>query len=154
MTWTPKHMSDEHVRVLFKLEKEDEDYPPVDYERLWARRLDDGSFEIDNIPFFVRGISAGDVVAAQQENGEEVVFSELLSASGSSTLRIIVFDESHVADVRRRLQELGCSTELNVSKMLAVDVPAQVDLQAVRSWLMEQQSSGALEFEDACIRHE
>lgn len=154
MTRTPERMADEYVRVLFKLEKEDEDYPPVDYERLWARRLDDGSFELDNIPFFVREISAGDVVTAQQENGEEVVFSELVRASGSSTLRIIVFDESRVEDVRRRLQEVGCSTELNVSKMLAVDVPPQVDLQAVRTWLLEEQSSGTLEFEDACIRHE
>jgi hypothetical protein len=146
-------MSDDYVKVLFKLEKEDEDYPPVDYERLWARPLGEGLFELDNIPFFVRGISAGDVVAARQGDGE-VVFSELVRPSGSSTLRIIVFDESHMEEVRRRLQDFGCSTELNVSKMLGVDVPAQVDLQTVRTWLMEQQSSGTLEFEDACIRHD
>ncbi|MCY1079685.1 DUF4265 domain-containing protein [Archangium lansingense] len=146
-------MSNEYVRVLFKLEKEEEDYPPVDYERLWARPLAEGLFEIDNIPFFVRGISVGDVVAAQQGQGE-VVFSELVRASGSSTLRVIVFDATHVEDVRSRLQALGCSTELNVSKMLGVDVPAKTDLQAVRAWLMEKQSLGSLEFEDACIRHD
>lgn len=146
-------MSDEYVRVLFKLEKEEEDYPPVDYERLWARPLGEGLFEIDNIPFFVRDISVGDVVAAQQGE-EEAVFSALVRESGSSTLRVIVFDPTHVENVRRRLQEFGCSTELNVSKMLGVDVPAQVDLQAVRAWLMEKQSSGTLEFEDACIRHD
>ena len=146
-------MSDEYVRVLFNLEKEEEDYPPVDYERLWARPLGEGLFEIDNIPFFVRGISAGDVVATQQGEGE-VVFSELVRESGSSTLRVIVFDETHVEDVRRRLQAFGCSTELNVSKMLGVDVPAHINLQRVRAWLMEEQSSGTLEFEDACIRHE
>ncbi|HYO59748.1 DUF4265 domain-containing protein [Archangium sp.] len=146
-------MSDDYVRVLFKLEKADEDYPPVDYERLWARRLEPGLFEIDNIPFFVRDISAGDVVSAGEGEGE-VVFSELVRGSGSSTLRVIVFDAAQVEDVRRRLQELGCSTELNVSKMLGVDVPAHVDLQAVRTWLMKEQSSGTLEFEDACIRHE
>ncbi len=146
-------MSDDYVKVLFKLEKEDEDYPPVDYERLWARPLGNSLFELDNIPFFVRGISVGDVVAAHPREGE-VVFSKLVRASGSSTLRIIIFEESHVEEVRRQLQKLGCTTELNVSKMLGVDVPAQVDLQAVRTWLMEQQSSGTLEFEDACIRHE
>ncbi|WNG46390.1 DUF4265 domain-containing protein [Archangium minus] len=146
-------MPDEYVKVLFELEKEDEDYPPVEYERLWARPLGEGLFEIDNIPFFVRGISVGDVVAAQQGKGE-VVFSELVRASGNSTLRIIVFDESHVEEVRRQIQALGCSTELNVSKMLGVDVPPRIDLQAVREWLMEKQSSGTLEFEDACIRHE
>ncbi|MFE8600047.1 DUF4265 domain-containing protein [Archangium violaceum] len=146
-------MPDEYVKVLFKLEKEDEDYPPVDYERLWARPLGDGLFALDNIPFFVRGISVGDVVAAQPGEGE-VVFSELVRESGSSTLRVIVFDESHVEEVRRQLQTLGCSTELNVSKMLGVDVPPQVALQAVRTWLMEMQSAGALEFEDACLRHD
>ncbi|MFY0566156.1 DUF4265 domain-containing protein [Archangium lansingense] len=146
-------MSNEYVRVLFKLEKEDEDYPPVDYERLWAKPLGQGLFEIDNIPFFVRGISVGDVVAAQQGEGE-VVFSALVRASGSSTLRVIVFDATHVEEVRSRLRELGCSTELNVSKMLGVDVPAQADLRAVRAWLMVKQSVGSLEFEDACIRHD
>ncbi|KFA94690.1 DUF4265 domain-containing protein [Archangium violaceum] len=146
-------MPDEYVKVLFKLEREDEDYPPVDYERLWARPLEDGLFELDNIPFFVRGISVGDVVAARPGEGE-VVFSELVRESGNSTLRVIVFDETHVEKVRRQFQELGCSTELNVSKMLGVDVPPQVDLQAVRTWLMEMQSAGALEFEDACLRHE
>jgi len=125
------------VRFLFKLEKEEEDYPPVDYERLWARPLGEGLFEIDNIPFFVRGISAGDVVAAQSGDGE-MVFSELVRASVSSTLRIIVFDATQVQGVRRRLQELGCSTELNVSKMLGVDVPSRIDLQAVRTRLMEE----------------
>ena len=146
-------MPDEYVKVLFKLEREDEDYPPVDYERLWARPLEDGSFELDNIPFFVRGISVGDVVAARPGEGE-FVFSELVLESGNSTLRVIVFDEAHVEKVRRQLQELGCATELNVSKMLGVDVPPQVDLQAVRTWLMEMQSAGALEFEDACLRHD
>ena len=146
-------MSDEYVRVLFNLEKEEEDYPPVDYERLWARPLGEGLFEIDNIPFFVRDISVGDVVAAQQGDGE-AVFSALVRVSGNSTLRVIVFDATHVEEIRRRLHEFGCSTELNVSKMLGVDVPAQVDLHAVRTWLMEEQSSGTLEFEDACIRHD
>ena len=83
-----------------------------------------------------------------------MVFSELVRESGSSTLRVIVFDEERVQDVRHRLQEFGCSTELNVSKMMGVDVPAQVDLWAVRNWLIEEQASGALEFEDACIRHD
>jgi len=145
-------MSDEYVKVLFELEKEDEDYPPVNYERLWARRLEQGLFELDNIPFFVRDISAGDVVSAREGDGE-VVFSGVVRESGNSTLRVIVFDATQVEEIRRQLQSFGCSTELNVSKMLGVDVPAPIDLQAVRTWLMEQQSSGVLEFEDACIRH-
>jgi hypothetical protein len=82
-----------------------------------------------------------------------VVFSGVVRESGNSTLRVIVFDATQVEEIRRQLQSFGCSTELNVSKMLGVDVPAPIDLQAVRTWLMQQQSSGVLEFEDACIRH-
>jgi hypothetical protein len=77
----------------------------------------------------------------------------MVRESGNSTLRVIVFDATQVEEIRRQLQALGCSTELNASKMLGVDVPAHIDLQAVRTWLMEKQSSGVLEFEDACIRH-
>src|SRR4028119_564720 len=141
-------MSDEYVRVLFKLEKDEEDHPPVDYERLWAKRLEEGLYEIDNIPFFVSDISVGDVVSTRAGEGE-AVFCELVRESGNSTLRVIVFDEVRVQDVRHRLQELGCSTELNVSKMLGVNVPAQVDIRTVRGWLMAPQSPAVLAIADA-----
>lgn len=148
----PGALAGEHVRILFRLEKGADDYPPAEVERLWARTLEDGSFEIDNIPFFVRDISVGDVVSARSQEGEWE-FSELLRASGNSTLRVIVFDPAQVASTREYLQAQGCSSELHTSKLLSVDVPAQVDLWAIRDWLSRQEAAGLLEFEDACLRH-
>lgn len=142
----------EHYRILFRLEKDADGHPPADVERLWARSLEDGYFEIDNIPFFVRDISLGDVVSARNQEGEWE-FAELIRASGNSTLRVIVFDEAQVASTREYLKAHGCSSELHTAKLISVDVPAHTDLWAVRDWLLRQEAAGLLEFEDACIRH-
>lgn len=142
----------DHVRILFRLEKDADDHPPAEVERFRARRLEDGSFEIDNIPFFVRDISVGDVVSARSHEGEWE-FSELISASGNSTLRVIVFDEAHVASTKEHLKAQGCCSELHTSKLLSVDVPAHANLWAIRDWLSHQEAAGLLEFEDACLRH-
>ena len=145
-------MADDYVRIVFKLEKDEDDYPPVDYERLWARPRGNGLFEIDNVPFFARDISVGDIVTAREVRGEWM-FTDVVQPSGSSTLRAIIFDGTQVQGIRDQLREMGCSTELNGSKLISVDIPAQVDLHAVRGWLLRQEEAGVLEFEDACIRH-
>ena len=36
--------------ITFRLVHDADGYPPGDYEIMWARRLPDGTYEIDNIP--------------------------------------------------------------------------------------------------------
>jgi len=47
-----------HVRITFKLQPDEDGYPPSDYERLWAVPLSNGRYQIDNIPFF-RSVAGG-----------------------------------------------------------------------------------------------
>lgn len=61
--------TDEMVKVVFKLEKDEDDYPPADYESVWALPVGEGLFQIDNIPFFATEIALGDVRRILEERG-------------------------------------------------------------------------------------
>jgi hypothetical protein len=53
------------AKVLFRLEKDEDGYPPEEVESLWGFLRKDG-IELDNIPFFAKGVALGDVVAARK----------------------------------------------------------------------------------------
>lgn len=49
------------IKVTFRLEQDEDDYPPFAVEDLWALATDKpAEFVIDNIPFFVRAVALGD----------------------------------------------------------------------------------------------
>ena len=147
------------VKIKILLQRNDSGYPPADYEHLWARPVNPGLYEIDNIPFFARGLRVGDVVAATKD-GQELVFSKLVRQSGHMTLRVIVFTDSpdgsslqvRVETLRSTLSNLGCSTELShIPGLLAVDVPPQVDFRDITTLLGTGEESGLWEYEEAAL---
>lgn len=56
-------------------------------ENLWAQPLSEGRYKIDNIPFEIRGISLGDIVAASERN-DYLYFDGLVEKSGNGTIWI------------------------------------------------------------------
>ena len=59
-----------YQKILFRLKKDADDYPPDDWESLWASETGLNLYSIDNIPFFVRGVSLNDTVSAEERDGE------------------------------------------------------------------------------------
>jgi hypothetical protein len=51
-----------HARIAFELEQDEDGYPPVSAETLWATPTPEGFWRIDNIPFFVYGIAPFDII--------------------------------------------------------------------------------------------
>ena len=149
----------ELLKVGFKLDRDTDDYPPVDWEWLWASRVSDSTFKIDNIPFFAKLISCGDIVSAQ-ETDSGLIFKKLIEPSGHSTVRVIVFREGRndeqlgalVGNVRQSLRGMGCPTELShIPNLIAVDIPSEVDYHSVSAFLSQKQGEGLLEYEEACL---
>ena len=97
---------DNSVQITFRLERDEDGYPPSDWERLWAQRLPDGSYEIDNLPFYVRDISLGDRVCATLMNGE-LHFEKLLIPSRNSIVRVLVKRTDQVEVFRAELRAMG-----------------------------------------------
>ncbi len=150
---------EEMLKVGFKLDRDADDYPPADWEWLWASRVSDSTFKIDNIPFFAKLISCGDIVAAEQTN-MGIIFRELVQPSGHSTVRVIVHrcdrsdDQLHAAveDVRQVLRVMGCSVELShIPGLIAVDVPPEVNYESVAAFLSQKERDGLLGYEEACL---
>lgn len=143
---------DKYEKVFFQLHKDEDDYPPDDWETLWAYEVEDGLYSLDNVPFFARGVSWGDVVSVAL-NGDELHFKEVIRPSAHSVLRVIVHNHSDVDEVHESLQRMNCNTEQShIPSLLAVDVPPSVNLKEVRAFLDNGEEEGRWEYETASIR--
>lgn len=150
-------MSDEadenQVKVIFPLEQDEDGYPPIGSESLWATRVPEGYFEIDNVPFYVRGISPGDIVSTFEEDGGRF-FDKIVSESGSSVLRVIVFAEEAMPDLRTELLKLGCELEIgHIPTLWSIEVPAEADFDSIVDFLEQGEKEDRWEYETASIRH-
>jgi hypothetical protein len=122
------------VKVRFPLEASDREMG-VESESLWARDLGGRQYMLDNIPFYVYGVSLGDIVSAT-ETPEGLMFRETTSPGGHSTYRVLVSDEAGFEGATfeiwwRQLEALGCTREVARRKWIAIDVPRAADVDAV-----------------------
>ncbi len=136
----------EHVKILFE-------YPIGDSngtETLWALPKGEG-YKLDNIPFYVKGVSFGDVVSAKVVEGC-IYMKELLTPSGHSTVRLWFANENDVQPVRESLKSMGCNSEISDQpRLLAVDIPPSISYEIIRAYLDEGESNGKWDYEEACL---
>jgi len=139
-------------KVVFKLEQDEDGYPPASSEGLWAVERAQGEYQIDNVPFFVKGISNCDVVSVRLGTSEEVEFDRVIRRGGHSTLRLIFFDKAAVESTREWLREQGCSSEQShLPSLIAVDIPAAANFEEVQRYFNEGEAAGKWEYEEGFI---
>jgi hypothetical protein len=129
----------ENTRKLVKIQFHD---PDVGYENLWAAPIKEKHFRIESIPFFVYGVSLGDIVTAMPDNEGRLQFGEVVKPSGHKTLRArsgdLLKNEVHRNEVIAHLRKLGSDVEALRSRLLAIDVPPNVSLEAVTDFLTNE----------------
>ncbi|MHC5021610.1 MAG: DUF4265 domain-containing protein [Planctomycetota bacterium] len=141
----------ERVKIAFHLEVDEDGYPPVSVETLWAESLGGGRYRIDNIPFFVRDATDGDIVAASYVD-EELRFTEVLEDSRNSLIRVLCRDGSNPQTLRKQLSVLGCETEFNgVHSLIAVSIPAGQPVEPVQQALATLRKQGLVDFEEPIL---
>ncbi len=124
------------VRIRVPLEPAPGSAGPTD-DWLWAEPLGSGRFRIESCPFFAYGISRDDVVRAADAAGDEAPqLEDILEKSGHRTLRIALDSKIEIADgaiqgLLERLLELGCTHETLRPKLVAIDLPREVDVTIV-----------------------
>lgn len=136
----------EHVKVLFKHDA----FGGEDIEGAWAKPQG-VNYVLDNILFYAKEYSWGDVIKVKNDKGKLFVES-LFQESGHSTIRVLFSDSSMVRRIRGELSQMGCSTELsNVDKLISVDIPPDVSYDLVTKFLGEGEEKEEWEYEEACI---
>ncbi|HZL36516.1 MAG TPA: DUF4265 domain-containing protein [Tepidisphaeraceae bacterium] len=139
-------------KVLFRLEKDDDGYPPADVEGVWCVQLPDDGFVVDNIPFFARQVALGDVVSVEQASGE-LFYTSILQRSTNSLLRVVLFGNHDPSHLRSELAKLGCATEQShLQSLIAVNIPSKVKIGRVRQVLDEGCSQGLWDYEETVLR--
>ncbi|MCB9765833.1 MAG: DUF4265 domain-containing protein [Alphaproteobacteria bacterium] len=139
------------VKVWFELE--DGAWHGSATESLWATELADGHYRLENSPFYAFGVSFLDAVIAAPRNGR-LWFDRVVKPSGHSTYRIIRTTDSDTVFNRcwTPLQTLGCSFESG-DRVLAVDVPPEVNIHEAYKLLDAGEHAGAWGFEEGHCGH-
>lgn len=140
------------VRIRVPLERGAEEGGPAD-DWLWAEPLGADRFRVESCPFFAYGISRDDVVkAAAAPSDEAPCLQDVLEKGGHRTLRLALdpsteLEAPQVRQLLERLLELGCTHELLRPKIVAIDLPPDVDLPAVADLLQRLHEGGTLVWE-------
>lgn len=140
------------VRIRVPLEPPPGTPGPAD-DWLWAEPLGSGRYRIESCPFFAYGISRDDVVRAVDGAGEEAPrLEDVIEKSGHRTLRVALDPQFEIQDgpvqaLLERLLELGCTHEMLRPKLVALDVPRQVEVTLVAELLQSVADEGTILWE-------
>jgi hypothetical protein len=146
--------STSHVKMLVRLEQDEDGYPPTTEESLWVIPLGEGRFQVDNTPFFAWDMALGDVVAADPEDGAWR-FRRLVRRSGHATLRLIIYDVAEVPSVIEQFTRLGCLSERShIPGLIALDVPPSTSWAEVKQLLAEGEANERWGYEEARLPEE
>src|SRR5712691_885051 len=131
------------VKVLFRVPNED---GSAEVETLWAFDLGNDQYKLDNSPFYAYSVSWQDIVYAPFDKDEErPTFQRVVSKSGNRTIRIVfdsAVEKGNESDrVLQGLVALGCSYEGANKKYISLNIPLEVELEAVRKYLIERNAT-------------
>lgn len=148
-------MSDEkQIKIVFELEQDENGFPPDKWETLWAVEDGTGLYVIDNIPFFVKGVSSGDLVSAKKD-GDELIFVKVVKPSTNSVFRVYVRDVETVPQVREQFRSLGCESEVaHIPKLVAIELPGDRSFNPVANLLAEGEENGRWGYDEGVLRHD
>lgn len=140
------------IKVIFPIEKDEDGYPPVEYEGVWAQKISSSIYKIDNIPFFTYDACVDDEIAVVKK-GDEYWFERNVKPSENSLLRIIYYSRADHQSVRDSLSAIGCDSErLGDLKIISVNVPDAKKLEEAREILDRLEDQELITYEEAILR--
>ncbi|WP_405721871.1 DUF4265 domain-containing protein [Streptomyces sp. NBC_01537] len=150
------NISLDHVKVHFRMDVDEDGWPPASVESLWAVDLGDGTVQLDNTPWFVRGVACEDVIRVEVDEAGVCWGGETVRASGNCTIRLIVLKDGGSAAARQSVLEvfhrLGTTGEgIERYRMIALDVPPDADLPRIRKLLEHGAAKEWWHWEEGCV---
>jgi hypothetical protein len=151
----PEDDASDRVRVVYEIQQ-NQGWPPVAEERVWAVALSDDLVRIDNIPWFIRDLALNDLVRVVPDASSVLRPVEKISWAGNCTIRIIPYPDSGKFDSLQQVLDLfsplGVTGEgVDQFGMVALAVPPAADLAAVKRLFGQGVEAGWWDYEEACI---
>ncbi|SDJ92803.1 protein of unknown function [Actinopolyspora mzabensis] len=145
-----------HVKIVVPLEQDEDGYPPIAAESLWAVPVREGEgYSVENIPFFAPRLSLKDLVKTATDDEGNLVFDRVISGGGHSTMRVIFFDDTGMSDFKSCIRNFGCDYEVgHKDTFLAIDIHPEVSYADVIDYMIQKFREGVLDFEEASIQHD
>jgi len=118
--------------VWFRLEKDDDGYPPKEWEGLKSEKTGQpDTYKIKNVPFFARDVAYDDEVqAVVSEEGDYLAFRTVSKRSGYSTVRLWMTSENEDSSaLTTYLSDRACLVEFAPNfgnRLVAVGIPRTV----------------------------
>ncbi len=125
-------------------------------ENMWAEKIGGDRYRLRNSPFYVHGVSMGDVVFAEAEKDGRLVFGGVSIRGGHSTYRIMLkspAENSAFLKFWNPIEALGCRYEGVEGKLLAIDVPPSADIHEMYGLLEAGEQADVWEFEEGHCGH-
>jgi len=141
------------VKIAFELPKDDPS--PHGIETVWAEALGMERYRLDNSPFYMYGVSYGDVVLAKVAHGQ-LVFAGVAERGGHSTYRIFLTKKFGEEDFKKHwkpFEKLGCAYEVATKRLIVIDVPPEADIYKVYKLLEDGEAAGVWDFEEGHCGH-
>jgi hypothetical protein len=132
-----------NAKVLFRVPGDD---GTAEVETLWATELGNDEYKLDNSPFYAYSVSWQDIVYAPFDPIEErPTFQRVIKKSGNRTVRVIfqlAVEAGNPSDqLLQGLVALGCSYEGADRDYMSINIPADVQLEVVRDYLIFKQAN-------------
>jgi len=144
----------DRFKLNFPLVQDEDGYPPFASERLWVENIGTREFKIDNIPFYARNLSVGDIVEAEPNSEGVLTYIRTTRPSSNSTIRVVLYDEGTRSELINELQHLGCDYEVaEPQSLIAVNVPDTVDISRLLMFLDSKSGVEEIDYEESAPRY-
>jgi hypothetical protein len=154
---TPATVANEnHVKLRYELPSNDDGWPPVTSEDVWAVRIAPDIVRIDSVPWFIEDLALDDIVRVRTGNDGTLRPKEKLQWSGNCTIRLAVtdrdYDDEDLRELGSALTALGAQCEaIQQFRMMAVSIPRGADLDSIRRLILREVGTGRLDYEEGCV---
>lgn len=139
-------------KIWFELQQDEDGYPPVGTETVWAIHRGENQYEIDNIPFFEKEATLGDVVETVEDSDGLLSYKAMVKRSGNSLIRVVYYDTTDPGQLLKGLKDLGCLTELDKPHhLIAVNVSPEVELESIQAFLRRGLEQGLWGYEEPIL---
>jgi hypothetical protein len=154
------HLPDveERVKVWYRFVPR-EGWPQFDREGVWATPVGVDVAQVNNVPLFVNGVAEGDLVRYTTDSQGVRWVVERVEWSGRCTILVLPVrngPKANAAAVHDAFAPLGIGAEAHSAEfpLVALSVPADADLSAVKTLLNRGIEAGWWFYEEACVGDE